>query len=69
MIYECFTAIEPLLGVKAACAAVGRARATHYRHQVPSPPRPRAPRQAPPNKLTVAEAGHILGYLALAPVR
>jgi len=31
----CFKAIEPLLGTKAACAAVGRPRATHYRRQKP----------------------------------
>jgi putative transposase len=63
VIGECFTAVKPLLGTKAACAAVGRSRATHYRHQAPAPLRPRSTRPAPPNKLTAAEAGHILGTL------
>ncbi len=31
----CFAAIEPLLGTRTACAAVGRARATHYRRRSP----------------------------------
>jgi hypothetical protein len=30
VIDECFNAIEPMLGTRAACAAVGRPRATHY---------------------------------------
>jgi putative transposase len=59
----CFTAIKPLLGTKAACAAVGRPRATHYRHQAPAPPRLRPARPAPPNKLTAAEACRVLGTL------
>jgi putative transposase len=64
VIGKCFAAIEPLLGTKAACAAVGRARATHDRHQAPAPPRPPAAvRPAPPDKLTVAEAGRVLDIL------
>jgi putative transposase len=59
----CFTAIKPLLGTKAACAAVGRPRATHYRHQAPAPPRLRPARPAPPNKLTAAGACRVLGTL------
>jgi putative transposase len=56
VITECFARLEPLLGIKAACAAVGRARATHYRRQ--PPPRPRSvTRPAPPNKLSDTEAG------------
>jgi transposase-like protein len=42
--------LAPLVGVRAACAAVGRARATHYRrHRVGPPPAPkrRAPRRQP----------------------
>ena len=35
MIDECFAVVEPLLGTKTACAAVGRARATHYRRLKP----------------------------------
>jgi putative transposase len=64
VIAECFDAIEPMLGTRAACAAVGRPRATHYRHQ--APPRPKStttPRPAPPNKLTDEEMGQILDVL------
>ena len=35
MIDECFDEVEPLLGTAYACAAVGRARATHYRRRKP----------------------------------
>ena len=63
MIAECFNVIEPLLGTKAACAAVGRPRATHYRRQAPPTPRSTTPRPAPPNKLTDEEMGQILDVL------
>ena len=63
MIAECFDAIEPMLGTKAACAAVGRPRATHYRHQAPPRPKSTTPRPAPPNKLTDDEMGAILDVL------
>jgi putative transposase len=63
VIAGCFDAIEAMLGTGAACAAVGRARATHYRHQAPPRPKSTAPRPAPPNKLTVEEMGQILEVL------
>jgi putative transposase len=63
VIDECFNAIEPMLGTKTACRAVGRARATHYRHQQPPRPRSTTPRPAPPNKLTDDEADAILDVL------
>ncbi len=63
MIAECFDAIEPMLGTRAACVAVGRPRASHYRHQAPPRPRSTTPRPAPPNKLTAAEMGQILDGL------
>ena len=63
MIAECFEAIEPMLGTRAACAAVGRARATYYRHQAPPTPRSTTPRPAPPNKLTDDEMSVILDVL------
>ncbi len=63
MIDECFNAIEPMLGTRAACAAVSRPRATHYRHQAPPKPRSTTPRPTPPNKLTDDEAGMVLDVL------
>jgi putative transposase len=62
VIAECFDAIEPMLGTRAACSAVGRARATHYRRQAPKPAST-TPRPAPPNKLTDEEVGEILDVL------
>ena len=63
MIEACFCAIEPMLGTRAACAAVGRSPATHYRRQTPPKPAPTAERPAPPNKLTDAERARILEVL------
>ena len=63
MIEECFNGIEPMLGTRAACAAVGRPRATHYRHQALPQPKSAAPRPAPSNKLTDDEMGQILAVL------
>ena len=63
MIDECFCQLEPLLGTKVACAAVGRARATHYRHLKPGRTTEAKPRPAPPNKLDDAEVDDILGVL------
>jgi putative transposase len=63
VIEECFTAIEPLLGTKAACAAVGRPRATHYRRQAAPKQRPATRRPAPPNKLAGREISQILDVL------
>jgi putative transposase len=63
VIAECFNAIEPMLGTRAACVAVGRPRATHYRHRAPAAPRSTTPRPAPPNKLTDEEIGQILDVL------
>jgi putative transposase len=63
VIDECFNTLEPLLGTRAACAAVGRPRATHYRHQAPAKPASTAARPAPPNKLTDEEMGQTLDVL------
>lgn len=63
MIEDCFCQIEPLLGTKAACAAVGRSRATHYRRQRPGRVTPRKPRPAPPNKLSDEEVRAVLDLL------
>lgn len=63
MTESCFGAIEPLLGTRTACSAVGRARASHYRRRHQTTPHHRRPRPAPPNKLTAAEAATILDAL------
>ena len=63
MTCACFDQVEPLLGTKAACTAVGRPRATHYRHLRPARVTPKKPRPAPPNKLLPAEVGLVLATL------
>ena len=63
MIDECFGLVEPLLGTKTACAAVGRSRATHYRRANPGRVTERKPRPAPANKLTEAEVDAVLDAL------
>jgi putative transposase len=65
MIDEAITELAPLMGVKAACAAVGRPRATHYRHHRKSPPPPR-PELIPapqPRALSEAERKEVLEVL------
>lgn len=63
MIEACFSSVESLLGTRAACAAVGRSRATHYRRRRPGPAQCRAPRPAPANKLSDAEVEAVLAAL------
>jgi putative transposase len=63
VIDECFGLVEPLLGTKTACAAVGRSRATHYRRANPGRVTERKPRPAPANKLTEAEVDAVLDAL------
>lgn len=63
MIDECFGVIEPLLGTKTACAAVGRSRATHYRRTRPGRVTERKPRPTPANKLTQHEVDAVLEVL------
>lgn len=60
---SCFSAIEPLLGTRCACLAVGRSRATHYRLRRPPRVTPRATRPAPPNKLADTEVDAVLSVL------
>jgi putative transposase len=47
MIEAAIAEMAPVVGTTAACQAVGRARATHYRRHRKSPPRPR-PEPKPP---------------------
>jgi putative transposase len=63
VIDECFSVVEPLLGTKCACAAVGRSRATHYRRARPGRVTEPRPRPAPPNKLSEAEVDAVLAEL------
>ena len=63
MIDQCFCDIEPLVGTRAACVAVGRSRATHYRSL--APPKPAKPRtvRVPANKLSTEETNAVLDAL------
>ncbi|MEO5680317.1 MAG: DDE-type integrase/transposase/recombinase, partial [Acidimicrobiales bacterium] len=63
MIETAFTELQVLVGTAAACAAVGRPRATHYRRAQPPRFGPPQPRPAPPNALTEAERAAVLGVL------
>lgn len=63
MIEEAFCELEPLLGTRTACAAVGRPRATHYRRRRPPQARPAVQRPTPPNALTTEERGAVLDAL------
>jgi len=58
-----FAEVEAIAGTKAACAAVGRPRASHYRRDQPPRLGPRAPRPTPPNALSPAEAQAVLDVL------
>jgi putative transposase len=56
MIEVAIAELAPVVGTTAACAAVGRARATHYRLHRKSPPRPRpAPRPPRPQPRALSE--------------
>ena len=65
MIDNAITELTPLVGARAACAAVGRPRATHYRWHRSSPPPPRPARQpkAQPRALSLAERARVLEVL------
>lgn len=69
---EAVAELVPLVGVKAACAAVGRPRATHYRHHRVSPPASAGPvgaggparrPRAQPRALGEPERAHVLQVL------
>jgi hypothetical protein len=54
-----------VIGTRAACAAVGRSRATYYRRhrKSPAPPRPRRVRAPQPRALSGAERVEVLSVL------
>ena len=65
MVDQTIADLAPIVGKRAACAALGRARATYYRHHRQSAPPPRAP-QAPrpqPRALSQPERAEVLGIL------
>lgn len=59
------TELTPVVGVKHACAAVGRPRATHYRwhRKSPAPARPAREPKPQPRALTSAERAEVLAVL------
>ena len=62
---EAITELAPVVGVAAACAAVGRPRATHYRwhRKSPAPAKPARQPQPQPRALTTAERAEVLEVL------
>ena len=65
MISEALTGLAPFTSVKAACALLGKPRATLYRQRNPSRPRerPPGPRAAHPAALSAAEQEQLLAVL------
>ena len=66
MIDQAIAELAPVVGTTAACAAVGRARATHYRWHRKSPPRQRPapkPRRPQPRALSEEERQGVLEVL------
>jgi putative transposase len=65
MIDDAIVELEPLIGVRAACMATGRAQASHYRrHRLsPTPARPVRARRAQPRALSQAERDTVRALL------
>jgi putative transposase len=65
MIDQAVDELVPLVGVKAACRAVGRPRSSHYRRHRHSPPSPTPERVAspPPRALSGVERKEVLRVL------
>ncbi len=57
--------LAPVIGTRAACAALGRSRATYYRYHRQSPPSPRPSRKRvpQPRALSLVERAEVLGVL------
>jgi len=60
---DAYRVLEPLVGTSAACAALGRSRATHYRHCAGPRLGPPAPRPTPANALSEKERYAVLECL------
>jgi putative transposase len=65
MVDQTIGELAPVIGKRAACAALGRSRATYYRRhrQRPAPPRPRRKRSSPPRALSAVERAEVLSVL------
>jgi putative transposase len=65
MVDQTIAELAPLVGKRAACAALGRSRATYYRRHRQSPPPPPQSRTAAPQPraLSLAERAEVLGVL------
>lgn len=63
MINSTFEQVEPLLGTRAACTAVARPKASHYRRLKPPRVSVCKPRSAPANALSPAEREEVLDRL------
>ncbi len=63
MIDTAFETLEPMLGTSGACHAVGRSRASHYRHQRGPRSGPPKPRPTPANALAAEERASVLDVL------
>ena len=63
MIDTAFDTLEPLVGTKGACQAVGRSRASHYRRARGPRLGPPRPRPTPANALAPEERVAVLGVL------
>jgi hypothetical protein len=65
MVDQTIGELAPVIGTRAACAALGRSRATYYREHRQSPLAPRPPRAqaGQPRALSAAERAEVLGVL------
>ena len=60
---DAFSVLAPLVGTRAACSALGRSRATHYRRCAGPRLGPPAPRPTPPHALSELERDAVLELL------
>jgi putative transposase len=65
MVDQAIAELAPIVGKRAACAALGRSRATYYRlnRQSPLPPRQPRARTPQPRALSQTERAEVLGIL------
>ena len=65
MVDQTIAELAPIIGKRAACAALGRSRATYYRRHRQGPPAPWQPRVSSPQPraLTQVERAQVLGVM------